>query len=48
MAVNILVIEDDEKLNHIVCTFLAGSGYRAAGCLNGTDALKKMEETTSG
>lgn len=45
MAVNILVIEDDEKLNHIVCTFLAGSGYRAAGCLNGTDALKKMEET---
>ena len=40
----ILVVEDDEKLNHIVCAYLSGVGYQATGCLNGEEALKKLEE----
>lgn len=40
----ILVVEDDEKLNHIVCAYLSGVGYQATSCLNGEEALKKLEE----
>ena len=40
----ILVVEDDEKLNHIVCAYLSGVGYQTTGCLNGEEALKKLEE----
>ena len=32
--VHILVVEDDEKLNRIVCTYLNDSGFQAKGCLN--------------
>ena len=28
----ILVVEDDEKLNQIMCAYLARSGYQATGC----------------
>jgi DNA-binding response OmpR family regulator len=40
--VNILVVEDDEKLNRIVCTHLTGHGYRTIGCLSAMEALDRM------
>jgi len=40
--INILVVEDDIKLNQIVCTRLAESGYAAKGCLNPNDAYDTM------
>ena len=40
--INILVLEDDEKLNRIVCTYLNDSGFRAKGCLNAEDAYNEM------
>ena len=40
--VNILVVEDDAKLNQIVCTYLNDSGYNAKGCLNPHDAYDLM------
>ncbi|MDF2985974.1 MAG: transcriptional regulator [Eubacterium sp.] len=40
--VNILVVEDDIKLNHIVCTYLNDSGYAAKGCLNPREAYDLM------
>ncbi len=38
----ILVVEDDEKLNRIVCTYLNDSGFQAKGCLNARDAYDAM------
>ena len=35
---NILVVEDDEKLNQIICAYLARSGYAALGCKNPVEA----------
>ncbi len=40
--VNILVVEDDIKLNQIVCTYLNNSGYTAKGCLNPREAYDLM------
>ena len=40
--VNILVVEDDVKLNQLVCTFLNDSGFRDKGCLNHNDAYDEM------
>ena len=40
--VNILVVEDDAKLNQIVCTYLNDSGYHAKGCMNANDAYDLM------
>ena len=37
--VQILVLEDDAKLNQLVCTYLNDSGFEAKGCLNANDAL---------
>lgn len=42
--VKILVVEDDEKLNRLVCLTLENHGYVAVGCLNGESALEKLEE----
>lgn len=42
--VNILVIEDDEKLNYIVCSFLNNKGYRAISCKNGSEAFDRILE----
>ena len=36
--INILVVEDDAKLNQIVCTYLNDSGYAAKGCTNPHEA----------
>jgi DNA-binding response OmpR family regulator len=38
----ILVVEDDTKLNQIVCAYLNDSGYEAKGCLNANDAYDLM------
>ena len=43
--VNILVVEDDAKLNQTVCTYLNDSGFRAKGCLNANDAYEEMYNT---
>ncbi len=42
--INILVIEDDEKLNYIVCSFLNNKGYRAISCKNGSEAFDRILE----
>ena len=38
----ILVVEDDVKLNHIVCTYLNDNGFAAKGCLNANEAYNEM------
>ena len=40
--INILVVEDDAKLNKLVCTYLNDSGFNATGCLNANDAYDEM------
>ncbi|SHI13599.1 DNA-binding response regulator, OmpR family, contains REC and winged-helix (wHTH) domain [Sporobacter termitidis DSM 10068] len=40
--VNILVVEDDLKLNQLVCAYLGDSGYAARGCLNPNEAYDLM------
>lgn len=40
--INILVVEDDIKLNHIVCVYLNDNGYHAIGCETAMDAFDKM------
>jgi len=40
--INILVVEDDAKLNRIVCDSLTNSGYSTKGCLNPNEAYDIM------
>ena len=40
--VHILVVEDDEKLNRIVCTYLNDSGFQAKGCRGAREAYDEM------
>ncbi|MCL1798158.1 MAG: response regulator transcription factor [Eggerthellaceae bacterium] len=40
--INILVVEDDPKLNQLVCTYLNDSGFAAKGCLRAADAYDLM------
>ncbi|MCL2747459.1 MAG: response regulator transcription factor [Oscillospiraceae bacterium] len=40
--INILVLEDDAKLNKLVCTYLNDSGFMAKGCLRAADAYDLM------
>lgn len=40
--VNILLVEDDVKLNGIVCTYLNDNGYVATGCFNPREAYDLM------
>ena len=35
----ILIVEDDEKFNQIVCTFLKKHNYQAEGCLHPVQAF---------
>lgn len=44
--VNILIVEDDIKLNQIVCTYLSDSGYATKGCLNPEDAYDAMYDNS--
>jgi len=40
--VNILVAEDDAKLNRLVCKYLNDSGFNAKGCLRADEAYEMM------
>ena len=40
--IRILVVEDDAKLNQLVCTYLNDSGFSAKGCLGANDAYDLM------
>lgn len=40
--INILVVEDDIKLNQVVCTYLNDSGFHAKGCLSASAAYDEM------
>lgn len=40
--INILVVEDDVKLNQIVCTYLNDNSYHATGCFNPREAYDYM------
>ena len=40
--ISILVVEDDIKLNQLVCTYLNDNGYAAKGCLNPNEAYDLM------
>ena len=40
--ITVLVVEDDTKLNKIVCASLDAHGYRSAGCLSAHEAFDKM------
>ncbi|MGN1432072.1 MAG: response regulator, partial [Ruminococcus sp.] len=40
--INILVVDDDARLNQVVCTYLNDSGFSAKGCLNANDAYDEM------
>ena len=40
--VHVLVVEDDVKLNQIVCTSLNAAGYQTHGCLNAREAFDAL------
>lgn len=40
--INILIVEDDPKLNKTVCTYLNDCGFTAKGCLNANAAYDEM------
>lgn len=42
ILVNILVVEDDVKLNQIVCSHLTKNGYSATGCFTADEAYNVM------
>ena len=44
--INILVVEDDEKLNQIICSYLSKSYYSAKGCINPVEAYDLLYEGT--
>lgn len=44
--IHILVVEDDVKLNQIVCAYLSDSGYEVIGCKSAADAFDKMLDGT--
>jgi DNA-binding response OmpR family regulator len=41
-VIKILVVEDDAKLNQIVCAHLSGAGYAAKGCPDASAAYDEM------
>ena len=42
IMINIVVVEDDEKLNRIVCAYLTANGYHAKGCFHPNEAYDVM------
>ncbi len=40
--IRILVVEDDVKLNQIVCTYLNDSGFSTKGCMSALEAYDEM------
>lgn len=43
--INILVVEDDLRLNQTVCTYLNDCGFLAKGCLSAEEAYDEMYNT---
>ncbi|MDU7026905.1 response regulator transcription factor [Robinsoniella peoriensis] len=43
--IRILVVEDDERLNKIVCTYLNDSGFQAKGCMCAAEAYEEMYQS---
>lgn len=41
-VVHILVVEDDARLNRVVCTYLNDSGFSAKGCPGAKEAYEEM------
>lgn len=44
--INILVVEDDTKLNQIICIKLNAHGYHAISCKSAIEAFDKMMDST--
>ena len=44
--VRILVVEDDQKLNRVVCAFLRQQGFDAVGCLSANEAYDILYESS--
>ncbi|QXM06617.1 response regulator transcription factor [Crassaminicella indica] len=42
--INILVVEDDEAINQLICTTLKKAGYRVDAAMDGEEALLKYKE----
>lgn len=40
--IHILVVDDDEKLNHAVCTYLRANGFEIKGVMSASDAYDEM------
>ena len=40
--IHILVVEDDIKLNQVVCTYLNDNGFETKGCFNASDSYDEM------
>ncbi|MFV0498230.1 MAG: response regulator transcription factor [Candidatus Fimivivens sp.] len=40
---HILVVEDEPKLRHLLCTILTNNGYRVTGAADGREALEALE-----
>jgi len=40
--IHILVVEDDKKLNQVVCTYLNDNGFETKGCFNASEAYDEM------
>ena len=38
---NIIVVEDDENLNRIICSYLSQNNYRVRGCRNAAEAFAR-------
>jgi len=43
--INVLVVDDDSKLNQVVCTYLNDNGFHAKGCLNAQTAYDKLHNS---
>ena len=41
---NILIVEDDRELNDVICTYFKNNNYNTISCLNGQEALIKLEK----
>lgn len=40
--IHILVVEDDVRLNQLVCAYLSDCGFETRGCLNASDAYDEL------
>ncbi|MCT4619339.1 MAG: response regulator transcription factor [Marinisporobacter sp.] len=43
--INILIVEDDEDINNLICNTLKKTGYKVDAAFDGEDALQKFKES---